>query len=37
MKSNLDEKIDTANVRIKELQILIERWKDALKNQSNNK
>jgi len=37
MKNNLEEKIDTANVRIKELQILIEHWNDALKNQSNNK
>ena len=37
MKKNLEEKVDAANVRIKELQILIERWKDALKNQSNNK
>jgi len=37
MKSNLEEKIATANDRIKELQILIEQWKDALKNQSNNK
>jgi len=37
MANNLEEKIDTANVRIKELQILIEHWKDALKNQSNNK
>ena len=37
MKNNLEEKIDTANVRIKELQILIEHWRDALKNHSNNK
>jgi len=37
MKKNLDEKIVTANDRIKELQILIEHWKNALKNQSNNK
>ena len=37
MANNLEEKIDTAKVRIKELQILIEHWRDALKNQSNNK
>ena len=37
MTNNLEEKIDTANSRIKELQILIEHWKDALKNQSNTK
>ena len=37
MANNLEEKIDTANVRIKELQILIEHWKDALKKHSNNK
>ena len=37
MTSSLKEKIDTAEMRIKELQILIEQWKDALKNQSNNK
>ena len=37
MKNNLEEKIDTANDRIKELQILIEHWKDALKKQSTTK
>ncbi len=37
MANSLNEKIDTANVRIKELEILIEYWKDALKKQSNNK
>jgi hypothetical protein len=37
MANNLEEKIDTAKVRIKELQILIEHWRDALKNHSNNK
>ena len=37
MANSLKEKIDTAEMRIKELQILIEQWKDALKNQSNNK
>ena len=37
MASSLNEKIDTAKMRIKELEILIEQWKDALKNQSNNK
>ena len=37
MKNNLEEKIDTANDRIKELQILIEHWQNALKNKSNNK
>jgi len=37
MKNNLEEKIGTANDRIKELQILIEYWQNALKNQSNNK
>ena len=37
MVNSLKEKIDTAEMRIKELQILIEQWKDALKNQSNNK
>ena len=37
MKNNLEEKVDAANVRIKELQILIEHWSDALKKQSNNK
>ena len=37
MKNNLEEKIGTANVRIKELQILIEHWTDALKKQSNPK
>ena len=37
MTNSLNEKIDTAKVRIKELQILIEHWKDALKNHSNNK
>ena len=37
MANSLNEKIDTANVRIKELEILIEHWRDALKNQSNNK
>ena len=37
MTSSLNEKIDTAKMRIKELEILIEQWKDALKNHSNNK
>ena len=37
MANSLNEKIDTAKMRIKELEILIEQWKDALKNQSNNK
>jgi len=37
MANNLDEKIATANDRIKELQILIEHWTDALKKQSNPK
>tara|TARA_R100001594_G_scaffold37539_2_gene67914 strand:- start:859 stop:972 length:114 start_codon:yes stop_codon:yes gene_type:complete len=37
MVSSLNEKIDTAKLRIKELEILIEQWKDALKKQSNNK
>ena len=37
MANNIEEKIDTAKSRIKELQILIEHWKDALKNTSNTK
>ena len=37
MENSLEEKIDTAKLRLKELQILIEHWKDALKKQSNNK
>ena len=37
MVNSLNEKIDTAKLRIKELEILIEQWKDALKKQSNNK
>ena len=37
MENSLKEKIDTAEVRIKELQILIEHWKDALKKQSTTK
>ena len=37
MANSLNEKIDTANMRIKELQILIEHWKDALKKHSNTK
>ena len=37
MANSLEEKIDTAKLRIKELQILIEHWRDALKNHSNNK
>ena len=35
MANSLNEKIDTANMRIKELEILIEHWKDALKKHSN--
>ena len=35
--SNLDEKIDTAKERIRELEILIQHWKDAVKNQTNTK
>ena len=35
--SNLDEKIDTAKERIRELEILIQHWKDADKNQTNTK
>ena len=35
--SNLDEKIDTAKERIRELEILIQHWKDAAKNQTNTK
>ena len=30
--SQLDEKIETAESRIKELQILIEHWKEQNKN-----
>ena len=37
MANSLEEKIDKAKLRINELQILIENWKDALKKQSNNK
>ena len=37
MANSLNEKIDTAKMRIKELEILIEHWKDALKKHSNNK
>ena len=37
MANSLNEKIDTAKLRIKELEILIEHWKDALKKHSNNK
>jgi len=37
MANSLNEKIDTAKMRIKELEILIEQWKDALKNTSNTK
>ena len=37
MANSLNEKIDTANMRIKELEILIEHWKDALKKHSNTK
>ena len=33
--SNLDEKIDTAKERIRELEILIQHCKDADKNQTN--
>ena len=35
--ANLSEKINSAEERIKELQILIKTWKDALKNHSNTK
>jgi|TARA_B100000287_G_scaffold427815_1_gene478111 hypothetical protein len=37
MENSLKEKIDTAEMRVKELQILIEHWKDALKKQSTTK
>jgi len=37
MANSIEEKIDTANSRIKELQILIEHWRNALKNNSNTK
>tara|TARA_B100000287_G_scaffold392812_1_gene405518 strand:+ start:442 stop:552 length:111 start_codon:yes stop_codon:yes gene_type:complete len=35
--SNLEEKIDTAKERIRELEILIQHWQDAVKNQTNTK
>ena len=34
MKSQLDEKIETAEARIKELQLLIEHWKKQNENNS---
>jgi len=35
--NSLSEKIDVARERVKELEILIEHWRDALKNTSNTK